>query len=164
MFLKDFSFELPEDLIAVKPVFPRDSSKLLVLKSLNSYQNCLFSDICDYLLPGDLLVVNNTKVNASKIIGIKKGTKSKIEFTFISNEKNGIWLCFALPGKKVSIGNLFIFRDVEGKVINKDKEKIYIDFGLKNKEFTAILSAFGEITLPPYISKLRKFKDQDNKD
>ena len=86
MFLKDFSFELPEDLIAVKPVFPRDSSKLLVLKSLNSYQNCLFSDICDYLLPGDLLVVNNTKVNASKIIGIKKCTKSKIEFTFISKE------------------------------------------------------------------------------
>ena len=164
MFLKDFSFELPEDLIAVKPVFPRDSSKLLVLKSLNSYQNCLFSDICDYLLPGDLLVVNNTKVNASKIIGIKKGTKSKIEFTFISNEKNGIWLCFALPGKKVSIGNLFIFRDVEGKVINKDKEKIYIDFGTKNNEFSAILASFGEITLPPYISKLRKFEDQDNED
>ena len=164
MFLKDFSFELPEDLIAVKPVFPRDSSKLLVLKSLNSYQNCLFSDICDYLLPGDLLVVNNTKVNASKIIGIKKGTKSKIEFTFISNEKNGIWLCFALPGKKVSIGNLFVFRDVEGKVINKDKEKIYIDFGTKNNEFTAILTSFGEITLPPYISKLRKFEDQDNED
>ena len=164
MFLKDFSFELPEDLIAVKPVFPRDSSKLLVLKSLNSYQNCLFSDICDYLLPGDLLVVNNTKVNASKIIGIKKGTKSKIEFTFISNEKNGIWLCFALPGKKVSIGNLFIFRDVEGKVINKDKEKIYIDFGTKNNEFSAILTSFGEIALPPYISKLRKFEDQDNED
>jgi S-adenosylmethionine:tRNA-ribosyltransferase-isomerase (queuine synthetase) len=164
MFLKDFSFVLPEDLIAVKPVFPRDSSKLLVLKSLNSYQNCLFSDICDYLLPGDLLVVNNTKVNASKIIGIKKGTKSKIEFTFISNEKNGIWLCFALPGKKVSIGNLFIFRDVEGKVINKDKEKIYIDFGTKNNEFSGILASFGEITLPPYISKLRKFEDQDNED
>ena len=72
MFLKDFSFELPEDLIAVKPVYPRDSSKLLVLKALNSYQNSLFSDICDYLLPGDLLVVNNTKVNASKIIGPKK--------------------------------------------------------------------------------------------
>ena len=164
MFLKDFSFELPEDLIAVKPVFPRDSSKLLVLKSLNSYQNCLFSDICDYLLPGDLLVVNNTKVNASKIIGIKKGTKSKIEFTFISNEKNGIWLCFALPGKKVSIGNLFIFRDVEGKVINKDKENIYIYFGTKNNQFLTILKSFGEIALPPYISKLRKFEDQDNED
>ena len=164
MFLKDFSFELPEDLIAVKPVYPRDSSKLLVLKSLNSYQNSLFSDICDYLLPGDLLVINNTKVNASKIIGLKKRTKSKIEFTFISNEKDGIWLCFALPGKKVSIGNLFIFKDVEGKVISKDKEKIYIDFGVKNNEFIDILSTFGEITLPPYISKLRKFEDQDNKD
>ena len=116
MFLKDFSFELPEGLIAVKPVYPRDSSKLLVLKALNSYQNSLFSDICDYLLPGDLLVVNNTKVNASKIIGLKKSTKSKIEFTFISNEKDGIWLCFALPGKKVSKGNLFAFKDIEGKV------------------------------------------------
>ena len=164
MFLKDFSFELPEDLIAVKPVRPRDSSKLLILKSLNSYQDSLFSDIYDYLLPGDLLVVNNTKVNASKIIGIKKGTKSKIEFTFISNEKNGIWLCFALPGKKVSIGNLFVFKDVEGKVINKDKEKIYIDFKKKNTAFTDILASFGEITLPPYISNLRNFEDQDNED
>ena len=164
MFLKDFSFELPENLIAVKPANPRDSSKLLFLKSLNSYQNSLFSDLCDYLLPGDLLVFNNTKVNASKIIGLKKNTKSKIEFTFISNEKDGIWLCFALPGKKVSIGNLFIFKDVVGKVINKDKEKIYIDFGLKNNEFVTILSTLGRISLPPYISKLRKFKDQDNKD
>ena len=164
MFLKDFSFELPDDLIAVKPVYPRDSSKLLVLKSLNSYQNSLFSDICDYLLPGDLLVVNNTKVNTSKILGLKKSTKLKIEFTFISNEKDGIWLCFALPGKKVSLGNLFIFHGVEGKVINKDKEMIYLDFGVKNNEFITILSSFGEITLPPYISKLRNLEDQDNED
>ena len=164
MFLKDFSFELPDDLIAVKPVYPRDSSKLLILKSLNSYQNSLFSDICDYLLPGDLLVVNNTKVNASKIIGLKKNTKLKIEFTFISNEKDGIWLCFALPGKKVSIDTLFIFHGVEGKVINKDKEKIYLDFGEKNNEFINILLSFGEITLPPYISKLRNLEDQDNVD
>ena len=77
MLLKDFSFELPKDLIAVKPVYPRDSSKLLVLKSLNSYQNCIFSDLCDYLLPGDLLVVNNTRVNASKITGLKKAQNQK---------------------------------------------------------------------------------------
>ena len=49
-------------------------------------------------------------------------------------------------------------------MINKDKEKIYIDFGKKNNLFTAILASFGEITLPPYISKLRKFENKDNEE
>ena len=88
MFLKDFSFNLPEELIATKPAHPRDSSRLLFLESSNSNKETLFSNIYDYLLPGDLLVVNNTKVNSSKIRGYKKNTKIEVEFTFIKNEKN----------------------------------------------------------------------------
>ena len=164
MFLKDFSFDLPEELIATKPAYPRDSSRLLFLESKNSYKESLFSSIYDYLLPGDLLIVNNTKVNSSKIKGYKKNTNIDAEFTFIRNEKDGIWLCFALPGKKVNEGNFFIFKDIEGKIIKKNRENIYIDFGKKNKEFNELLLNFGQITLPPYISKLRSFEEKDNED
>ncbi|MEC9097962.1 MAG: S-adenosylmethionine:tRNA ribosyltransferase-isomerase, partial [Pseudomonadota bacterium] len=164
MFLKDFSFDLPEELIATKPAYPRDSSRLLFLESKNSYKESLFSSIYDYLLPGDLLIVNNTKVNSSKIKGYKKNTNIDAEFTFIRNEKDGIWLCFALPGKRVNEGNFFIFKDIEGKIIKKNRENIYIDFGKKNNEFNELLLNFGQITLPPYISKLRSFEEKDNED
>ena len=164
MFLKDFSFNLPEELIATKPAYPRDSSRLLFLDSMNSYKDSFFSNVCDYLQSGDLLIVNNTKVNSSKIKGYNKNTKNEVEFTFIRNVKDGIWLCFALPGKKVNQGNFFIFRDIEGKIIKKDRESIYIDFGKKNNEFNELLSNFGQITLPPYISKLRSFEEKDNDD
>ena len=164
MFLKDFSFDLPEELIATKPAYPRDSSRLLFLESKNSYKESLFSSIYDYLLPGDLLIVNNTKVNSSKIKGYKINTNIEVEFTFIRNEKDGIWLCFALPGKKVNEGNFFIFKDIEGKIIKKNRENIYIDFGKKNNEFNELLLNFGQITLPPYISKLRSFEEKDNED
>ena len=81
MFLKDFSFDLPEELIATKPAYPRDSSRLLFLESKDSYKESLFSSIYDYLLPGDLLIVNNTKVNSSKIKGYKKNTNTCLLYT-----------------------------------------------------------------------------------
>ena len=162
MLLKDFSFELPEYLIATKPAFPRDSSKLLCLLSRDQYEETQFSRICDYLLPGDLLVTNDTKVKTSKITGLNKESNKKIEFTFISNEKEGIWLCLALPGKKVHEGSFFLFKGVEGKIIKKNSEEIYIDFDNKNNEFTEVLKSYGKISLPPYISKFRSFDKSDN--
>ena len=86
MFLKDFSFDLPEELIATKPAYPRDSSRLLFLESKDSTKN-LFSSIYDYLLPGDLLIVNNTKVNSSKIKGYKKNTNTEVEFTLLEMKR-----------------------------------------------------------------------------
>lgn len=162
MFLKDFSFNLPKELIATKPAYPRDSSKLLVLKKFKLYEETFFSNLSSYLKEGDLVVLNNTKVNASKINGTKINHNSSVEFTFINNTSRGLWSCFALPGKKVKIGDIFLFNDVEGNIVKKDKETIYIDFKENNSKFINILNENGKISLPPYISKVRELNEDDN--
>jgi len=162
MFLKDFSFNLPKELIATKPVYPRDSSKLLVLKKFKLYEETLFSNLSNHLKEGDLVVLNNTKVNASKINGTKINHNTSVEFTFISNINKGLWNCFALPGKKVKVGDIFNFNGVEGTIIKKDSETIYIDFKVYNSKFIKILNENGKISLPPYISKVRELNEDDN--
>lgn len=162
MFLKDFSFNLPKELIATKPVYPRDSSKLLVLKKFKLYEETLFSNLSNHLKEGDLVVLNNTKVNTSKINGTKINHNTSVEFTFISNINKGLWSCFALPGKKVKVGDIFNFIEVEGTIIRKDSETIYIDFKENNLKFIKILNENGKISLPPYISKVRELNEDDN--
>ena len=67
-----------------------------------------------------------------------------------------------MPGKKVHEGSFFLFKGVEGKIIKKNSEEIYIDFDDKNNEFTEVLKSYGKISLPPYISKFRSFDESDN--
>ena len=162
MFLKDFSFKLPKELIATKPVYPRDSSKLLVLKKFKLYEETLFSNLSNHLKEGDLVVLNNTKVNTSKINGTKINHNTSVEFTFISNINKGLWSCLALPGKKVKVGDIFNFNGAEGTIIKKDSETIYIDFKENNLKFIKTLNENGKISLPPYISKVRELNEDDN--
>ena len=164
MFLQDFSFKLPKELIATKPAYPRDSSRLLFLKNKGSYEETQFFNLCNYLKSGDLLVINDTRVNVSKISGIKKGTKIYVDFTIIKNEIDGKFSCLALPGKKVNEGDIFIFDEVECIVSKKENEKITLDFGKKNENFKIILEKNGIISLPPYISKIRGFEESDKSD
>jgi len=162
MFIEDFSFNLPKELIATKPAYPRDSSRLLALKDFKLYEETVFSNLCNHLKEGDLVVLNNTKVNASKIRGTKISDKTFVEFTFITNINKGLWSCLALPGKKVKIGDTFVFNNVDGNVLKKDNETIYIDFKENNSQFIKILNENGKISLPPYISKVRKLNEDDN--
>ena len=93
MKLTDFSFDLPKDLIATKPSNPRDTSRLLHYVSPNRFEDLQFKNIVNLLNKGDVLVVNDTKVVPSEIIGVKfnsLGEWSKIMFTFIENLKDGI--------------------------------------------------------------------------
>lgn len=164
MLLQDFSFKLPKELIATKPVYPRDSSRLLFLKNHDTYEETQFLNLCNYLNSGDLLVINNTRVNVSNISGVKKGTEILVDFTIIRNEVDGKWSCLALPGKKVNKGDIFSFDEVECIVLKKENEKITLDFGKENDDFKEILKKNGTISLPPYISKIRGFNESDKTD
>ena len=80
MLTSDFSYDLPEELIAQEPVEPRDSCRLLVLgRADGSIEHRVFSDIIDYLEPGDLLVVNETRVLPARLLGFKRGTGGRAE-------------------------------------------------------------------------------------
>ena len=117
MNLSDFDFELPENLIALNPLKPRDSSKLLRVNSLGDFQDSVFRNITEYLSEGDLLVVNDTRVMPSLIEGFKMNVKkelTKISFTFFENLQNGQWKALAKPAKKINVNDLIFFKDKNG--------------------------------------------------
>ena len=80
MDVKDFDYDLPEELIAQDPLEDRSSSRLMVLdKKTGDIEHKIFRDVVDYLQPGDCLVLNNTKVIPARLFGVKEGPEAKIE-------------------------------------------------------------------------------------
>lgn len=101
MDVKDFYYDLPEELIAQDPLEDRSSSRLLVLnKDTGEIQHKVFRDILSYLRKGDCLVINDTKVIPARLIGSKEGTDAKIEVLLLKRRENDIWETLVKPGKK----------------------------------------------------------------
>ena len=174
MNLSDFDFELPDDLIALNPLKPRDSSKLLRVNSLGEFEDSIFSNITKYLSYGDLLVVNDTKVMPSFIDGFKMNQRkdlTKISFTFFENLQNGQWKALARPAKKININDLIFFKDKNdqihnlfAQIINKNEGEVTFDFAEDQDKFLQILLNDARVMLPPYITSKRKIKASDNID
>ena len=87
MDVKDFDYDLPEELIAQDPLEDRSSSRLMVLdKKTGDIEHKIFRDVVDYLQPGDCLVLNNTKVIPARLFGVKEGTEAKIEILLLKRK------------------------------------------------------------------------------
>ena len=174
MKLSDFDFNLPEDLIALEPVKPRDSSKLLRISSSDIYEDTTFDNLTSYLSKGDILVVNDTRVIPSKIFGYKVNLEkelTKISFTFYENRENGQWKALSRPARKINKNDLIFFKKDEhnfhnlfAQIVDKDKGEVTFDFASDNERFIEILNESGEIMLPPYITSKRAIKIEDNDD
>ena len=105
MNVKDFDFELPQELIAQDPLEDRSGSKLLILdKDTGKTEHRIFRDIVSYLNPGDCLVINNTKVIPARLYGVKEGTEAHIEILLLKRRENDIWETLVKPGKKGKTG------------------------------------------------------------
>ena len=101
MNVKDFDFELPQELIAQDPLEDRSGSKLLILdKDTGKTEHRIFRDIVSYLNPGDCLVINNTKVIPARLYGVKDGTEAHIEILLLKRRENDIWETLVKPGKR----------------------------------------------------------------
>lgn len=108
----DFDYYLPEELIAQTPLKKRDSSRMLVLDKQNgNIFHKTFSDIIDYLNPGDTLVLNDTKVIPARIIGVKEETGAVIELLLLKNIDDNNWECLTRPAKRVKVGTVISFGD-----------------------------------------------------
>ncbi|MBV45430.1 MAG: tRNA preQ1(34) S-adenosylmethionine ribosyltransferase-isomerase QueA [Rhodobiaceae bacterium] len=167
MKLTDFSFNLPKDLISTKPSNPRDASRLLHHVSSNRFEDLQFKNIISLLNKGDVLVVNDTKVVPSEIMGLKAnnlGERSKIMFTFIENLKDGIWSCYVKPGKKIQENDVVSIYGVDCRIIKKSERIVLVNFNGKNHEFKKNLEKYGNLMLPPYITSRRKYKKSDEED
>ena len=110
----DFYYYLPEELIAQEPLYPRDMSKLLVLdRNSGEIKHSIFKNIVEFVKSGDCLVLNNTRVIPARLFGVKKDTKSVIEFLLLNRKNQNTWEVILRPGKKAKIGSKFMFGDNE---------------------------------------------------
>jgi S-adenosylmethionine:tRNA ribosyltransferase-isomerase len=154
MNVKDFDFDLPEELIAQHPLEQRDSSRLMVLdKETGEINHKKFHDIVGYLNEGDTLVLNNTRVMPARLIGEKEGTHGKIEFLLLKRIEKDKWECLAKPGKTAKVGRRFIFGEgkLKAEVVEvKENGNRIVEF-FYDGIFEEVLDALGEMPLPPYI-------------
>lgn len=155
MKVTDFTFDLPEELIAQDPLEDRASSRLLVLDKVTGERTHRhFRDVKEYLKPGDCLVINDTKVIPARLIGAKEGTGAKIEVLLLKRKENDMWETLVKPGKKARPGARISFGNGElvGEVVDVLEEgNRLVRFEYKGI-FEEVLDRLGQMPLPPYIT------------
>lgn len=158
----DFYYDLPQELIAQDPLEDRSSSRLLHLSMKDgSLEHRHFTDILEYLNPGDCLVINDTKVIPARLYGHKEDTGAVIEILLLKRKENDIWECLVKPGKKARPGAKITFGNgiLKGEIIDVVEEgNRLIQFQYEGI-FEEILDQLGEMPLPPYIT--HKLKDKN---
>jgi len=154
--LSDFHYDLPDELIAQKPVEPRDNSRLMVILPDGTIEHRIFRDIVEYLNEGDCLVLNNSKVIPARLIGQREDTGSFIEFLLVKRLDINTWEVMTRPGKKARRGRKFVFGNGELKAevlhVNQDEGTRIVRFYYEGV-FEEVLEKLGKIPLPPYIKE-----------
>ena len=160
----DFDYELPEELIAQTPLKDRSSSRLLVLdKDTGDIEHKSFKDITDYLVKGDVLVINDTKVIPARLIGVKEDTGATIELLLLKDMGNDEWECLSRPQKRLHVGTIVKFSDeLRAEVTELLDDGVTHVRLLYQGILMEILDRLGEMPLPPYIHEKLKEKDRYN--
>ena len=170
MKLSDFDFDLPEDLIAVRPAKPRSSARLMVAGP-DEVADLRVLDLPRILRPGDRLVLNDTKVIPARLSGTRTRAGAegegiaRIEATLLQPEADGTWSALLKPLRKVRDGERIVFsEDLSAEVVSRAEGQARLAFNLAGEDFDAALDAAGAMPLPPYIEAKRKADDQDRED
>jgi S-adenosylmethionine:tRNA ribosyltransferase-isomerase len=170
MKLRDFDFDLPDTLIAVRPARPRSSAKLLVADGPETH-DLQVTDLRSVLQAGDHLVLNDTKVIPARLFGerIRKSTDgaglAKIEVTLLEPQADGTWAALIKPLRKVRDGERIVFsQDLSAMLVHRYDGMGYLEFNVKDDDFDTALNAVGAMPLPPYIAAKRPADDLDKDD
>lgn len=163
----DFDYTLPPELIAQHPTERRDASRLMVLdRKLHTIEHRHFSDLTDYLRPGDVLVVNDSKVIPARLYGYVDGRPdAAIELLLLRQRELDLWEVLVKPGKRARLGMKLVFGDgiLTGEVTDIVEEgNRLIRFSYDRAAYTSIydiLHRIGLMPLPPYITE--QLKDND---
>lgn len=162
MLKKEFWYDLPKEQIAQEPADPRDSARLMVLnRQDDTIRHAVFHDLPRYLEPGDLLVVNNSKVLPARLLGTKVPTGAVCELLLLRQAHGDTWECLARPGKRMQPGTKITFGDgtltavIDETLADGNK---YATFSYDTETLYEKLDAFGKMPLPPYIT--RQLEDQ----
>lgn len=163
MNVRDFYFDLPQELIAQDPLEDRSASRLLVLdKDTGEVYHRTFRDIVQYLEGGDCLVINDTKVIPARLFGVKKDTGAKIELLLLKRREKDVWETLVKPGKKAKPGTEIEFGDglLSGTVIDTVADGNRLVRFRYEGIFEEILDQLGQMPLPPYITHQLKDKNR----
>ena len=161
MDISQFDYDLDVNLIAQKPSFPRDNSRLLSCLEKN-YKNLFFKNLPELLNFGDVLVINNTKVIPSRLFG--KRDKVKIEVTLHLKIENNIWRAFVKPGRKCRVNEEIAFeKNLKAKIIEKFIEgDVLLEFNQNELSLLNEIHNQGQMPLPPYIKRKNKSMEDIN--
>ena len=158
----DYFFDLPKELIAQDPLEDRSSSRLLVLDhKTGETEHHVFTDILDFLQPGDCLVLNNTKVIPARLLGVKEDTGAAVEVFLLKRHENDVWETLVKPGKKLRPGARVSFGDgrLKGEILEVVEEGNRLVKFFYDGIWEEVLDSLGEMPLPPYIT--HKLQDKN---
>jgi S-adenosylmethionine:tRNA ribosyltransferase-isomerase len=164
-----FDFELPEELIALRPAEPRDAARLLVVREDGSIEHAFVRDLPQLLKSGDVAVVNDTKVIQARLRGVRQrpgGPEAKIELLLYRRLAPDRFLAFARPAKKLHPGDaLNLGQTIAATVVARGEAgEGEVAFALQGARLDAAIAAEGETPLPPYIAGKRKADSRDAAD
>lgn len=172
-----FDFDLPEELIALRPARPRESAKLLHVPSSGAFEDHLVGDAPGLFRPGDVLVFNDTKVIPARLAGVRtRGeTSVAVEATLLKRLSSSEWTALAKPGKRLREGDRIRFGAsangacllgaLDATIAAKGEDgEIRLAFDLAGPDLDAAIAAAGSMPLPPYIAGKRAPDEQDLKD
>ncbi|HVM50658.1 MAG TPA: tRNA preQ1(34) S-adenosylmethionine ribosyltransferase-isomerase QueA [Candidatus Acidoferrum sp.] len=157
----EFDFELPPELIAQNPAPERDLSRLLVLhRQSGQAEHRHFRDLPEYLHPGDVLVLNNSKVIAARLRGVNAHTRGRFEVLLLEENAPNDWWAMLRPGRRARAGTQIAFLDLQGQptpvcaaVLETNAEGHRRLRFAGTRDIRESLDALGEVPLPPYISR-----------
>ncbi|OCR00444.1 tRNA preQ1(34) S-adenosylmethionine ribosyltransferase-isomerase QueA [Oscillatoriales cyanobacterium USR001] len=171
--LEAYNYELPPERIAQNPVIPRDSSRLLVVDSPTTHRHCIFRELPDFLQPGDLLVLNNTRVLPARLRG-HKPNGSRVEVLLMEEKEDNCWLALVKPGKRLKPGAQIEFEPLETGVSSNSQGLSatvlareegtggrYLQFEVPDgMSLIQLLPVYGHVPLPPYIRNSQSLGEQ----
>lgn len=158
----DFDYYLPKELIAQTPLSKRDNSRMMVLdKQTGKTSDEMFTNLINYLNPGDTIVLNDTKVIPARLIGHKPDTNAVIEVLMLKDLGDDTWECLSKPAKRLKEGTVIKFSDeLSCKCVFVGEDGIRRYKFIYNGILLEILDRLGEMPLPPYITEKLKEKDR----
>lgn len=181
MLLEEFNYELPKDLIAQRPLKERDASRMMLLDRVEqSFTDCRFSMLPEILKPGDLLVVNNTRVFPARLLGRRRGThaqaigrnnptareylSAEVELLLTRNESGDVWQGLVHPGRKIRTGEVLVFGggELEAEVLGRGEYGIRrVLLRARDGSVASAIDRLGHVPLPPYVARPDEAADRD---
>src|SRR5690348_15677388 len=169
MRVEAFDFQLPEELIALRPASPRDSAKMLVVREDGLLEHAQVCDLPRFLNAGDALVLNDTKVIAARLRGFRTGragTEPRIELLLHRRIDSNVFRAFSRPARKLAAGDRLRMGDtLEAEVVSKEEAgEVVVRFAWGGSDLDLAIAREGETPLPPYIAGKREADAQDRSD